>query len=304
MNNDWLRRAAVSFTLGLACTGTEATTLAGRLTYPGEGLPAMTVVAREASGQNVFSTHTTRGQSSYRLAVRPGAYVVFAVPDVAPDPKLRGAYTEYSLCARERTKLLAGRCRTGALVVVNVADGDAKTGINVDDWNLSESIAVALSWPIAGPAAAATAPPPRFDAYPAAVPTTTKWVQPDYESAPPAARAFRSALEAAVAKGSVFAGTVAVARWGCGSGCEHWALVDRTTGTITMPEPPLQPLDYKLPCEREALEFRPDSRLLMVHRLDNDRVATHALLWSDETHGLRELAQVVMPAAEFCARRP
>src|SRR5258708_4586346 len=106
MNNDRLRRAAVLFALGLACTGTEATTLAGRLTYPGEALPAMTVVARDASGQNVFSTHTTRGQSSYRLAVRPGAYVVFAVPDVAPDPQLLGAYTEYSLCPRERTKPL------------------------------------------------------------------------------------------------------------------------------------------------------------------------------------------------------
>src|SRR5258708_4984940 len=122
MSNDRFGTAAALFTVGLACAGgAEAATLAGRLTYPGEALPPMTVVARDAAGENVFSTHAVRGQSSYRLAVRPGAYVVFAVPDAAPDPRLRGAHTEYSLCARDRAKLLAGRCRTGALVVVKVA---------------------------------------------------------------------------------------------------------------------------------------------------------------------------------------
>jgi hypothetical protein len=304
MSDDRFRTAAALVAL-FACAGSaEAATLAGRLTYPGEALPPMTVVARDATGANVFIMRTARGQSSYRLAVRPGAYVVFAVPDAAPDPRLRGAYTAYSLCARSRARLAAGRCRTGQLVVVKVAEGDSRTGINVDDWHLSQGVAARLRLPAAKAAASAIATLPRYDAYPAAPPPTTTLAKPDYDSAPPAARPFRSSLEAAVANGPFFAGTVAVARWGCGSGCERWALIDRATGTITMPGPPLQPLDDKLPCAREPLEFQPDSRLLLVHRLDNDRVVTHALLWSDETHGLRELAQSAAPAAEFCARRP
>jgi hypothetical protein len=265
----------------------------------------MTVVARDPSGENVFAIHTSRGQSSYRLAVRPGAYIVFAVPDAAPDPRLRGAYTAYSLCAHDRTKLLGGRCRTGALVVVKVAEGDARTGIDVDDWNLPEEIAATLRWPVGN--AAAAAPPlksvPRYESYPAAAASAASWPAPNYDAAPPAARPFRSRLEAAVANGPYFAGTVAVARWGCGTGCEHWALIDRETGTVTMPDRPLQPLDYDLPCERDLLEFRPDSRLLLVHQVDSDRIVTHAMVWQPESHGLRQLAQIATPIVAFCARK-
>ena len=168
--------------------------------------------------------------------------------------------------------------------------------------------------PVAGPSAVAPSTPqaseatnpsalPRFDAYPVTAPTSTPAAKPNFESAPPAARAYRSSMEAAMAKGPVFAGTVSLARWGCGSGCENWALIDRTTGTITVPAAPLQPLDYNLPCERELLEFRPDSRLLLVHRADDGRVTTHAMLWSDDAHALTPLARVVTTTAEFCARR-
>jgi hypothetical protein len=291
--------------LAIAGSASEAAMLAGRLAYPAETLPAVTVIARDATGENVFATHTVRGQSSYRLAVRPGAYVVFAVPDGGPDSMLRGAHTEYSVCARERARLLAGRCRTGPLVIVQIANGESKTRIDIDDWNLPEELAVTLRLPVSkGTAPAPTAALPHFEAYPAAAPAATAAARPELGSAPPAARAFRSSLEAAVDKGPFFAGTVAVARWACGTTCENWALIDKLTGTITMPDSPLQPLEHNLPCERELLEFRPDSRLLLVHRQDDGRITTHAMLWSDDVHALRALAQVVTPMAEFCARRP
>jgi hypothetical protein len=299
----WLVTAAFVF-LALACAGAVAATLAGRLTYPGESVPAMTVVARDAAGENVFAVHTTRGQSSYRLAVRPGAYIVFAVPDTAPDPRLRGAYTAYSVCAHDRARVQGGRCRTGALVVVKVAESETRTGIDVDDWNLSEEIAATLRWPVGR----ATVTPammtlPRYDAFPATAAAPAAWPAPNYDSAPPAARPFRTRLEAAVTNGPYFAGTVAVARWGCGNGCENWALIDRATGTVTMPERPLQPLDYDLPCEHELLEFRPDSRLLLVHQVESDHVVTHALVWQNDTHGLRQVAQIVTPVVQFCVQR-
>jgi hypothetical protein len=264
----------------------------------------MTVVARDATGENVFAIHTTRGQSSYRLAVRPGAYIVFAVPDAAAGPRLRGAYTAYSVCAHERARVQGGRCRTGPLVVVKVAEGDTRSGIDVDDWNLPEEIVATLRWPV-GKAAVTPAMTtlPRYDAFPATAVAPAAWPAPNYDSAPPAARPFRTRLEAAVANGPYFAGTVAVARWGCGSGCENWALIDRATGTVTMPDRPLQPLDYDLPCEHELLEFRPDSRLLLVHQVASDHVVTHALVWQNETHGLRQVAQIVTPVVEFCAQR-
>jgi hypothetical protein len=238
------------------------------------------------------------------LAVRPGAYIVFAVPDAPANPRLRGAYTAYSLCAHDRARMQGGRCRTGPLVVVKVAEGDTRTGIDVDDWNLPEEIAATLRWP-AGKSAVTPAMMtlPRYDAFPATAAIQATWPAPNYDSAPPAARPFRTRLEAAVANGPYFAGTVAVARWGCGSGCENWALIDRTTGTVTMPERPLQPLDYDLPCEHELLEFRPDSRLLLVHQVDSDRVVTHALVWQNDMHGLRQVAQIVTPVVEFCARK-
>jgi hypothetical protein len=264
----------------------------------------MTVVARDAAGENVFAIHTMRGQSSYRLAVRPGAYIVFAVPDASANPRLRGAYTAYSLCAHDRARVQGGRCRTGPPVVVKVAEGETKTGIDVDDWNLSEEITATLRWPT-GKAAVTPAMTtlPRYDAFPATATVPATWPAPNYDSAPPAARPFRTRLEAAVANGPYFAGTVALARWACGNGCESWALIDRATGTVTMPERPLQPLDYDLPCEHELLEFRPDSRLLLVHQVDSDRVVTHAMVWQNETHDLRQAAQVVTPIAQFCAHR-
>jgi hypothetical protein len=299
-----LREAAAVFALTLACTCAVASTLAGRLTYPGESVPAMTVVARDTAGENVFAIHTTQGQSSYRLAVRPGAYIVFAVPEAATGSRLRGAYTAYSVCAHDRARVQAGRCRTGPLVVVKIAEGDTKTGIDVDDWNLSEEIAATLRWPAGkAPVTPAMTTLPRYDAFPATAAAPAAWPAPNYDSAPPAARPFRTRLEAAVTNGPYFAGTVAVARWGCGNGCENWALIDRATGTVTMPERPLQPLDYDLPCEHELLEFRPDSRLLLVHQVESDHVVTHALVWQNETHGLRQVAQIVTPVVEFCAHK-
>jgi hypothetical protein len=283
----------------LLAASANAATLSGRLGYPGTPLPAMMVVARDVAAGKAYTQNTARGQSSYRLEVPAGTYIVFAVPDGVPDPKVRGAYTLYSVCARDTARLRAGGCSTGPLVSVRIREGDVLTGVDIDDWHVPEKLAATLRLPTPNESTAA----PRFDAYSVALAATPKPVMPDFASAPPAARPYRSQIEAAAAKGATFAGNVAIARWGCGSACENWALVDLSTGKVVLPGAPLLPLAHNLPCEHELLEFRVDSRLLLVHRLDGNRVVTHALLWTDNAGALSPLAQIVTPVAQFCAKR-
>jgi hypothetical protein len=259
----------------------------------------MTVVARDVAAGKAYTEHTARGQPTFHLDVPAGTYIVYAVPDGVPDPKVRGAYTLYSVCARDAARLRAGGCTSGPLVSVRVRDRDALTGVDIDDWHVPEKLAATLRLPT--PNESTTAP--RFDAYPAQVTATPTPVKPDFASVPPALRPYRAQIEAAAAKGAAFAGNVAIARWGCGSQCENWALIDLSTGKVALPDAPLLPLEYNLPCERELLEFHVDSRLLLVHRLDGDRVVTHALLWSDNARALSPLAQIVTPAAQFCPKR-
>jgi hypothetical protein len=277
----------------------NAATLSGRLGYPGTPLPAMTVVARDVAAGKAYTEHTAPGQSSYRLDVPAGTYIVFAVPDGVPDSKVRGAYTLYSVCARDAARLRAGGCSTGPLVSVRIRDSDVLRSVDIDDWYMPEKLAATLRLPTPNENTAA----PRFDAYPVAVAAAPKPAMPDLASAPPALRPYRSQIETAAAKGPTFAGNVAIARWGCGSACENWALVDLSTGKVALPDAPLLPLAHNLPCEHELLEFRVDSRLLLVHRLDGNRVVTHALLWTENAGALSPLTQIVTPVAKFCAKQ-
>jgi hypothetical protein len=291
--------AAVTFAAMCFAGSAGAATLSGRLSYPSTPLPAMTVVARDVAAGKAYTEHTARGQSTYRLDLPAGTYIVFAVPEGAPDPKARGAYTLYSVCARDTARARAGGCSTGPLLSVRIRDRDTLAGVDIDDWKLPDKLAATLHLPT--PNESTTIP--RFDAYAVAVVATPIPVRPDLGSAPAAVRPYRSHIEAAAAKGATFAGNVAIARWSCGSACENWALVDLSTGKVALPDAPLLPVQHNLPCEHELLEFRVDSRLLLVHRLDGNRVVTHALLWSDTARALSPLSQIVTSVAQFCAKR-
>src|SRR5258708_4337748 len=105
-------RALFAVAALLASGALPAATLGGRLEYPGEALPPMIVVARNAVGATLF-TQTKAGQARYRLEVPAGSYVVFAIPvGVRAQPgqvPLRGAHTAYSICGRDKARLQAGR---------------------------------------------------------------------------------------------------------------------------------------------------------------------------------------------------
>jgi hypothetical protein len=139
-----------------------------------------------------------------------------------------------------------------------------------------------------------------FDEYPADTTPPAATRPPDLDSAPAAVKSQRNAIQRAAVRGPFLAGHIAVARWGCGMSCEAWALVDLVSGRISVADD-LQQLRGGLPCPAEALEFREDSRLLRVHRIDAGRVLTQEFLWSNDR--LEKAAESAQSAAEFCAVR-
>lgn len=293
-----------------------AATLGGRIAFPGERPPAMTVVARDAAAGAAFTVTTRPGQTRYQLTVPAGTYEVFAVPHGFPPPEpgqaeLRGAFTRYSICARDKAALEAGRCQTGPLERITVGATDTRSDVHIDDWFMPDALMAQLVLPAASAAAPASAagasgdslfePRLRFATYPVDVRPVGQPAAPDFGAAPAAARRFRTQIEKGAAAGAAFAGQVAVARWSCGTRCENWALVDLASGRVVwLDHVRDQPLLHNFPCEAPPLEFRLDSRLLRTHRLDGERVVTRHYLWSGENGRLDRLAETTTPVGRFC----
>src|SRR5258708_332533 len=302
-------RALFAVAALLASGALPAATLGGRLEYPGEALPPMIVVARNAVGATLF-TQTKAGQARYRLEVPAGSYVVFAIPvGVRAQPgqvPLRGAHTAYSICGRDKARLQAGRCQTGPLVELRVAADERREDVDVDDWYLPEALMATLNLAIQETAADRS---PGADAlfakYPADPSPLAATKPPDFDSAPAAVKSFRSRILRAPTPGPFApAGRVAVARWGCGSSCESWALVDMASGRITwIDDPAVQPLRFDFPCDAQPLEAREESRLLRVHRMEGGRVATQDFVWSAEAQRLEKKEQSSQTVEQFCKGR-
>src|SRR5690349_393810 len=121
-----------------------AGTITGGLAFPGDAIPALTVVAVEQGGKQ-FSVETKPGQRSYRLEVPQGTYIVFAVPhgegvsDEPGQPPLRGAYSKFSTCVMaDPQKAAEGKCNERDLLAGEVSAHDVRKGIDVYDWYLAE----------------------------------------------------------------------------------------------------------------------------------------------------------------------
>ena len=278
-------RAALGAVLLAAASPLPAATIGGRLGYPSEELPGMTVVARNASGET-FSVETRPKQARYRLEVPDGRYVVFAIArgtGEAAGKEPRGAHTAYSICARDKTRVAAGRCRTGPLEEVAVTQARGREDIDIDDWYLPDALAATLDLQDV------------FARYPADLSPPPATRAPDYAAAPPGADLQR--IERAVLRGPFYAGRVAVARWPCGEACESWALVDISSGRVSWMAEALR----GFPCKKaEALEFSEASRLLRVHRLDGERVLTRDFVWSYEAARLEPAGESARSVDEFC----
>ena len=152
--------------------------------------------------------------------------------------------------------------------------------------------------------AAIRAPHPSFEAYPTPLERTAR--PAPVVVAGKAARAFRTQLREDAAKGPNFAGHFTIATWGCGAGCEDWAIIDALTGRVTFPDGlrELSVLDVGeepgAPDESfDGLRYRRTSRLIAVLGAPREEAAREGVgfyLWD----GRRLARRAFVPRKAAC----
>ncbi len=112
----------------------NAAVLAGKLGFPSESLPAMTVVAREVSSGKIFSIDTKNGQGAYALVVEPGTYTVIAyLASANSGERDGGGFTAAVGCG------LNVNCTDHALVPVTLTAGGVNAEADLTDWFAGEN---------------------------------------------------------------------------------------------------------------------------------------------------------------------
>jgi len=139
------RHMAALAAISLASVSAWAGSITGGLAFPGDSIPALTVIAFDPNSGKQYTVETRVGQRSYRLDVAAGRYIVFAVPhgpgveDEPGEHPLRGAYSAFSLCVLSTPeKAEAGQCQDHQLLPVEVGDKDTRRRVDLYDWYLPE----------------------------------------------------------------------------------------------------------------------------------------------------------------------
>ncbi|HLE62766.1 MAG TPA: tetratricopeptide repeat protein, partial [Pyrinomonadaceae bacterium] len=101
----------------------------------------------------------------------------------------------------------------------------------------------------------------RFEDYPAMQKFAGKPASPLVSNR--RARQYRTMIRQDAQAGPNFAGAYTIARWGCGSTCVAFAILDARTGRIYFHPQVLQVMHVPYQAEN-VLQFRPDSRLLII----------------------------------------
>ena len=86
-------------------------------------------------------------------------------------------------------------------------------------------------------------------------------------------RTFRTKIREGAKSKVEFAGHYTVPRWGCGSGCSTFAIVDSITGAVYngFNVADLPPAWIEKHGEQEQMEFHPDSRLIKINGCLNEQ---------------------------------
>jgi len=101
-------------------------------------------------------------------------------------------------------------------------------------------------------------PLPRFDQYSVEIKFKSKPIVVDLKSHP-RAKMFRTILRNAASEGPNFADHYRIVRWGCGTSCIEYAVIDLSNGKVFIsPKPAVTDLVFHL-----------DSRLLVVNPIDS-----------------------------------
>jgi hypothetical protein len=97
----------------------------------------------------------------------------------------------------------------------------------------------------------------------------------------PQARMYRTQLRTQTKEGANFAGHYHLCEWGCGTECEAFAIVDCANGKVHFSKELPFVSWAKWRDEKFGLEFRKDSRLLIVRgsRQEEEAMGTYFYLW-------------------------
>ncbi len=293
--------AASAASMGLGRTA-AAGVIEGAVTFPSQFVPSMTVYVSDLDTARVRSTQLARGQSSFTIEVPAGRYWVFLAPNEPGSPNIYGAYTQYSLCAHQAS----GPCDDHGLVAVAVSAKAPRVTVTIDDWYLPDDTADQIdrirAVATGGVRVAADEPmgAPRFSEYPSEpfdAPATAKI---DF-SGSDLGEEDRENLKAALTGGPNFAGHLTAAMIRCGATCERLVLVDWREGLVR-DAPPLGENQESLPCRNdEALQFRRDSRLLLITRARGPAVVTQYYVWNQKGALLVQSGEYHRTSQTFCA---
>jgi hypothetical protein len=282
-----------------ASAGAVAGAIEGVVTFPSELVPSMTVYISDLDSARVHSARLLRGQASFTVEVPPGRYLVFLAPNETGAPNIYGAYTQYSLCAPHE---IDGKCEDHTLVPVIVTAKAPRAAVTIDDWYLTDDVALQIDQ-IRGVAAGFNSEPlsaPRFSEYPSASFDASVAPKVDFDGSD-LSEEDREIVQRALLNGPNFAGHVTATLTRCGPACGRLVLVDWFSGQVQEP-PPLAEIQGTLPCRPdEALLFRRDSRLMSVSQTRGSAVITQYYVWNQKNAVLVQSGEYQRTPQSFCA---
>ncbi len=291
----------------LQSSSAAAAALEGRVLYPGRGVPAATVYARNVETAALHAQVLARNEATFRFELPAGKYWVFVRPSEPGLTELYGAFSRYSVC-RLQPDHLVETCGDHSMHEVEVGTGTRPAPLVLDDWFLDDAAAAELDR-ILGTASPAPDEAelgrPRFSEYRATAEAPGE-VKLDLPAGSRAA-SFARELRAAAGRGANFAGAFAIVRLPCDAACEQIALVDFSDGSVSFPES-LARVPTALPCRPDRVLFwREDSRLLEVTRRDAESrdavtIVTDYLLWNPARRSFSTLAQYRRNLDRFCGK--
>ena len=246
----------------LAVGGARATVVGGRLGTGRQAAPALRVYAWARATGHLYSLGLGAA-TTWNLDLPPGRYWLFAGLEGPGAPPVYAAYTDYVRCLH-RHAAGSGECDGHQIAEVDVGS-QPRHDLDLTDWALSDDSASAidslLGRPPADPYDASSRAAPKFSEYPA---------RPGATAGVPAREptgyheADREAVYAAWNAAANFAGRLQLVPVSCGAGCSGVAMLDHATGAVRYPVA-LNPLPDAPACEsRASLQYRRDSRLLIV----------------------------------------